>query len=110
MGIIQLRKWSLISELEGVQRRSTRLIDEVGTLPYSEKLVIVSLATLAEHRIRGDLIMQNIQGCNCLTMPRLSFASKLVAWVRVAVQNKWLNGSIMSTFNFITQQPSYRLQ
>ena len=48
--------WSLISELEGVQRRFTRLIDEVGTLPYSERLDKLNLTTLAERRIRGDLI------------------------------------------------------
>ena len=48
--------WSLILELEGVQRRFTRLIDEVGPLPYSERLEILHLTTLAERRIRGDLI------------------------------------------------------
>ena len=50
--------WSLISELEGVQRRFTSLIDEVGTLrlPYSERLDKLKLTTLAERRIRGDLI------------------------------------------------------
>ena len=48
--------WSLILELEGVQRRFTRLIDEIGTLPYSERLDILNLTTLAERRIRGDLI------------------------------------------------------
>ena len=48
--------WSLILELEGVQRRFTRLIDEIGTLPYSERLASLNLTTLAERRIRGDLI------------------------------------------------------
>ena len=48
--------WSLILELEGVQRRFTRLIDEIGTLPYSERLDSLNLTTLAERRIRGDLI------------------------------------------------------
>ena len=47
---------SLIFELEGVQRRFARLIDEVGTLPYSERLDQLNLTTLAERRIRGDLI------------------------------------------------------
>ena len=37
-------------------RRFTRLIDEIGTLPYSERLVSLNLTTLAERRIRGDLI------------------------------------------------------
>ena len=49
--------WSLISELEGVQRRFTRLIEEVGTLPYSERFMDkLNLTTLAECRVRGDLI------------------------------------------------------
>ena len=43
-------------ELESVQRRFTRLINEVGTLPYSRRLEILKLTTLAERRIRGDLI------------------------------------------------------
>ena len=47
--------WSLILELEGVQRLLTRLIDEVGTLPYSERLGTLGLTTLTEHRIQGDL-------------------------------------------------------
>ena len=48
--------WGLILELEGVQRRFTRLIDDVGTLPYSKRLDILNLTTLAERRLRGDLI------------------------------------------------------
>ena len=48
--------WGIILELEAVQRRFTRLIDEVGTLPYSRRLEILNLTTLAERRIRGDLI------------------------------------------------------
>ncbi len=35
--------WGLILELEGVQRRFTRLIDEVGLLPYSERLDILNV-------------------------------------------------------------------
>ena len=46
--------WSLILELEGVQRRFTRLIDEIGALPYSERLASLNLTTLAERRIRGS--------------------------------------------------------
>ena len=42
--------------LEGVQRRFTRLIDEIGTLSYSQRLDILNLTTLAERRNRGDLI------------------------------------------------------
>ncbi|KAL5249370.1 hypothetical protein ACHWQZ_G018287 [Mnemiopsis leidyi] len=48
--------WATVLELESVQRRFTRLIDEVGTLPYSRRLEILNLTTLAERQIRGDLI------------------------------------------------------
>ena len=48
--------WGIVLELESVQRRFTRLIDEVGTLPYSRRLEILNLTTLAERRTRGDLI------------------------------------------------------
>ena len=48
--------WGIILALESVQRRFTRLIDGVGLLPYSERLRILNLTTLAERRIRGDLI------------------------------------------------------
>ena len=43
-------------ELESVQRRFTRLIDGIGTMRYSERLEALQLTTLAERRIRGDLI------------------------------------------------------
>ena len=45
-----------ILELKSVQRRFTRLIDEVGTLPYSHRLEILNLITLAKRQICGDLI------------------------------------------------------
>ena len=48
--------WSSILKIEGVQRRFTRMIDGVGLLPYSERLEILRLTTLIEHRYRGDLI------------------------------------------------------
>ena len=48
--------WSIIIELESVQRRFTRLIDGIGTAPYSDRLEALQLTTLAERRIRGDLI------------------------------------------------------
>ena len=48
--------WSLILRIESVQRRFTRMIEELGLLPYSERLRILQLTTLAERRSRGDLI------------------------------------------------------
>ena len=48
--------WGTVLELESVQRRFTRLVEEVGTLPYSCRLEILNLKTLAERQIRGDLI------------------------------------------------------
>ena len=48
--------WALILKIEGVQRRYTRLIEGIGLLPYSERLVTLGLTTLAERRLRGDLI------------------------------------------------------
>ena len=48
--------WAIILQLEQVQRKFTRLIDDVGMLPYGERLARLNLTTLAERRIRGDLI------------------------------------------------------
>ena len=48
--------WGLILEMESVQRRFTRLIDGIGLLPYSERLQRLGITTLAERRLRGDLI------------------------------------------------------
>ena len=48
--------WSIILEIESVQRRFTRLADGIGMLPYSKRLDSMKLTTLAERRIRGDLI------------------------------------------------------
>ena len=58
--------WGIVLELEGVQRRFTRLINEVGTLPYSRRLDILNLTTLAERRLRGDLI-ETFKAANGLT-------------------------------------------
>ena len=35
-------------QLEGVQRRFTRLVDGIGTLPYSERLETLNLTTVTE--------------------------------------------------------------
>ena len=48
--------WQIILELEAVQRRFTRMIEGIGLLPYSDRLSALELTTLAERRIRGDLI------------------------------------------------------
>ena len=48
--------WSTILELESIQRRFTRLANDIGLLPYSDRLVKMKLTTLGERRIRGDLI------------------------------------------------------
>ena len=39
-----------------MQRRFTWIINDIGTLPYSERLLALKPATLAERRIRGGLI------------------------------------------------------
>ena len=46
----------IILELEKVQRKFTRLINDIGTLTYGERLKSLTLTTLAERRMRGDLI------------------------------------------------------
>ena len=48
--------WGTIYELEKVQRKFTNLIDDIGTLPYGTRLAELDLTTLAERRVRGDLI------------------------------------------------------
>ena len=47
---------SLMLRIESVQRRFTRIIEEVGLLPYSERLQSLQLTTLAERHSRGDRI------------------------------------------------------
>ena len=48
--------WSMIIDLEKIQKKFTRLINGIGLLPYSERLATLKLTTLAERRLRGDLI------------------------------------------------------
>ena len=45
-----------ILKIEGIQRRFTRVIGEVGLLPYSERLEVLRLTTLIKRRSRDDLI------------------------------------------------------
>ena len=48
--------WSVILEIEGVQRSFTRMIEGIGLLTYKERLTTLNLTTLLERRMRGDLI------------------------------------------------------
>ena len=43
--------WSMILKIEGVQRQFTQIINDIGLLPYSERLDILGLwlTTLVEH-------------------------------------------------------------
>ena len=45
-----------IESIEGVQRRATKMILEIKHLPYSERLQILKLPTMAYRRARGDMI------------------------------------------------------
>ena len=42
--------------IEKVQRKFTRLVYDIGTLSYGARLKSLKLTTLAERRMRGDLI------------------------------------------------------
>ena len=48
--------WGLILAIEDIQRKFTRLIDNIGLLPYKTRLEKLGLTTLLERRARGDLI------------------------------------------------------
>ena len=48
--------WGLILSIEKVQRKFTRLVNDIGTLSYGARLTSLKLTTLAERRMRGDLI------------------------------------------------------
>ena len=48
--------WRLILAIEDVQRKFTRLINNIGLLPYKSRLEKLGLTTLLERRARGDLI------------------------------------------------------
>ena len=48
--------WDTILRIEKVQRKFTSLVNNIGTLQYSARLKALNLTTLAERRIRGDLI------------------------------------------------------
>ena len=46
--------WKL--SIEKIQRKFTRLVNDIGTLSYRDRLKSLHLTTLAERRMRGDLI------------------------------------------------------
>lgn len=48
--------WNMIKDIESVQRDFTRLIDNLWSLTYKERLVKLKLTTLLERRMRGDII------------------------------------------------------
>ena len=48
--------WRLILAIEDVQRKFTRLVENIGLLPYKTRLEKLGLTTLLERRARGDLI------------------------------------------------------
>ena len=45
-----------ILAIEKVQRRATRMIDDIGKLEYEDRLLQLGLTTLETRRIRGDLL------------------------------------------------------
>ena len=44
--------------IEGVQRRATKIISELRSLSYEDRLKLLNLTSLEERRSRGDLIEQ----------------------------------------------------
>ena len=48
--------WGVIMAIENLQRKFTRLMDNIGLLPYCVRLDKLGLTTLIERRARGDLI------------------------------------------------------
>ena len=53
-GYLLNQDWMFVSK--AVQRRFTPLISDIGLKPYSDRLLSLQLTTLAERRMRGDLI------------------------------------------------------
>ena len=102
--------WSLILRIESVQRRFTRMIEEVGLLPYSERLRILQLTTLAERLSRGDLsevykankgfsqlvgvLNFSISGSNLIYKPGKSKSAKITR-----IRRNFINERVMLSWN-----------
>ena len=66
-----------IETLEKIQRRATRIIPSLRDLPFSHRLILLDMTTLAYRRLRGDMI-ETFKYINCyydvnpkLTLPNL---------------------------------------
>ena len=60
-----------VKMLENVQKRATKLVDNLNDLEYSERLRKLDLPTLAYRRARGDMI-ELFKGFNSYDRPSLS--------------------------------------
>ena len=69
--------WAPVIRIESIQRRFTRMIDDIGLLPYSERLEILGLTTLIERRARGDLINFGRSGINLVSQSGESSETKV---------------------------------